>query len=297
MADAAPLIFDRGAYRARRGRAANLAGDVFLAKEAAEQIGLRLNAVNRHFSRGLDLNSRKPAFPFLEPFAQSWVRAGAARETPSVAADEEALPFADESFDLIVSVLSLHAVNDLPGALVQIRRALKPDGLFLAALFGGETLSELRLAFAAAEAETLGGVSPRVAPFADVRELGALLQRAGFTLPVADVERTSVKYRDLSRLFADLRRLGETNALKGRRTSLLSRRTLEQLVREYASRFSDGEGHFRATFEVVYLTGWAAHRSQQQPLRPGSARARLADALGTTEKKAGETASPRMAKF
>jgi len=156
-------------------------------------------------------------------------------------------------------VLALHAVNDLPGALVQIRRALKPDGLFIAALFGGDTLHELRLAFAATDAETLGGASSRVAPFADVRELGALLQRAGFTLPVADVERTTVQYREMSRLFADLRALGETNVLAGRRTSFLSRRTLQRLISEYAARFQSAEKRFAATFDIVFLTGWAAH--------------------------------------
>jgi NADH dehydrogenase [ubiquinone] 1 alpha subcomplex assembly factor 5 len=224
------------------------------------------------------------------------VRAGYMSEAPTLVADEEALPFAGASFDLILSVLSLHAVNDLPGALVQIRRALKPDGLFIAALFAGETLSELRLAFASSEAETLGGASSRVAPFADVRELGHLLQRAGFALPGADVERTTVRYRDLLRLFADLRGLGETNVLAGRRTSFLSRRTMARLIAEYGSRFPDREGRFLATFEIAFLTGWAPHSSQQQPLRPGSAETRLADVLGTVEHKAGEKASPPAAK-
>lgn len=294
MTDAAPRIFDRTAYRARRERAARIAGDIFFSEEAAAQIGLRLGAINRRFARALDLNSRLRVFHTLEPLAESWVRAGYGAETPTVVADDEALPFADESFDLIASILSLHAVNDLPGALVQIRRALKPDGLFVAALFGGDTLGELRVAFAAAEAETLGGASPRVAPFADVRELGALLQRAGFALPVADVERTTVRYRELSRLFIDLRSLGETNALAGRRKSFLPRRALERLVEEYASRFKVAESHFTATFEIVFLTGWGGHESQQQPLRPGSAKARLADALGTEERNAGETAIPRI---
>jgi len=293
MTDGAPKIFDRAAYRARRERAARAgSGDLFLAEEAASQIAFRVSAINRRFALGLDLNSRSALFPILEPLADSWMRAGHDGEAASVVADEESLPFADASFDLIVSVLSLHAVNDLPGALAQIQRMFKPDGLFIAALFAGETLRELRTAFAAAEAETLGGASPRVAPFADVRELGGLLQRAGFALPVADVERTTVRYRDLPRLFADLRALGETNVLSGRRASFLSRRTLARLAAEYRERFSDGEGRYLATFEIAYLTGWAPHQSQQQPLKPGSAKTRLAHALGTEEHKAGEPASP-----
>jgi SAM-dependent methyltransferase len=292
MNETPPRIFDRTAYRARRARAARAGGDVFLAQEAAGQIALRLGAINRSFENGLDVNSRAKVFPTLQPFAKSWLRTSSAVDAPSLDADEEALPFGPECFDLVTSVLSLHAVNDLPGALVQIRRALKPDGLFVAAMFGGETLKELRHAFAAAEAETRGGASPRVAPFADVRDLGGLLQRAGFTLPVADVERTTVHYRDLPRLFADLRALGETNVLAGRARSMLPRGTIRALVSEYAAHHSDAEGRFVASFDIVYLTGWAAHESQQKPLAPGSAKTRLAHALGTVERPAGEKPSP-----
>ncbi len=280
MSGQTPRIFDRAAYRAHRKRAG---GDIFLADEAAAHIAERLGAVNRTFERALDLGSRGNA-PYAAR-AKHWIG-------PDIALDEEALPFAPENFDLVVSVLSLHAVNDLPGALVQIRRALKPDGLFIAALFGGETLNELRTSFAAAEAEISGGVSPRVAPFADVRDLGGLLQRAGFALPVADVERTTVRYRELDKLFSDLRALGETNALAGRRTSMLSRKLLAALAVEYATRFADADGKLRATFDIVYLTGWAPHESQQKPLRPGSAKARLADALGTIEHPTGEKPKP-----
>ncbi len=272
-------IFDRGAYRARRARAARLAGDIFLAEDAAAQIAFRLGAVNRHFKLGLDVHSRARIFPTLQPVAEAWVRMGFTCDAPSVIADDEALPFADASFDLITSVLGLHAVNDLPGVLWQIRRILKPDGLFIAALFGSDTLKELRVAFAAAEETTLGGASPRIAPFADIRDLGGLLQRAGFALPVADVERTIVEYRELSGLFADLKALGETNVLTGRRGQVLSRRTLQAVVREYQQRFGDAQGRFPASFEIVYLTGWAPHESQQKPLAPGTAKARLADAL------------------
>jgi SAM-dependent methyltransferase len=279
MSAIAPQIFDGMLYGERRRKAAaNAAGDAFLASEAAAQLASRLEAVNRRFETALYLNSRPQGFEALQPLAKTWVRAGY-EESSALLACEEALPFAPESFDLIVSVLSLHAVNDLPGALVQIRRALKPDGLFLAALFGGDTLHELRTAFAAAEAETLGGASPRVAPFAGVKDLGGLLQRAGLKLPVADVERTTVRYRDLSRLFADLRALGETNALRGRRKAFLSRRLLANLAAEYRERFPDPDGRFPATFEIVYLAGWAPHESQQTPLKPGSAKLRLADVL------------------
>jgi len=201
----------------------------------------------------------------------------------AVAADEEALPFADGSLDLVVSALSLQAVNDIPGALAQVRRALKPDGLFLAALLGGDTLCELRASFAAAESELEGGVSPRVAPFAGVREMGALLQRAGFALPVTDVDRIIVRYSSPLRLFHDLRSMGAGNVLVARRRTPLRRATLMRAMAVYGERFADPDGKVRATFDVVFLSGWSPHESQQQPLRPGSAKARLADALGTTE--------------
>ncbi len=216
--------------------------------------------------------------------------AGEGAPSLAVAADEEALPFADGSLDLVVSALALQFVNDLPGTLIQVRRALKPDGLFLAALVGGDSLTELRQSFAAAEAEIEGGVSPRVAPFADVRELGALLQRAGFALPVTDVDRVTVRYASPLALMRDLRRMGATNALIERSRRPLRRATLRRLMEVYAERFADADGRVRATFEIVWLSGWAPHASQQQPLAPGSARTRLADALGTAEIPAGEKA-------
>jgi SAM-dependent methyltransferase len=207
-----------------------------------------------------------------------------------IVADEEALPFRDASLDLVVSALALQFVNDLPGALVQVRRALRPDGLFLAAVLGGETLTELRQSFAAAEAEVEGGVSPRVAPFADLRDMGALLQRAGFALPVTDVERLTVRYSSPFILMGELRRMGATNVLVQRRRVPLRRATLKRMAEIYAERFSDPDGKVRATFEIIWLSGWAPHESQQKPLRPGSAQARLADALGTREIGAGEKA-------
>jgi SAM-dependent methyltransferase len=205
-------------------------------------------------------------------------------------ADEELLPFRDGALDLVVSALALQFVNDLPGALIQMRRALKPDGLMLAALLGGDTLTELRQAFAIAEAEIEGGASPHVAPFADVREMGALLQRAGFALPVTDVERLTVRYSSPFILMGELRRMGATNVLAERRRKPLRRATLARMAKVYAERFSDRDGKVRATFEVIWLSGWAPHESQQQPLRPGSAQARLADALGTREIGTGEKA-------
>ncbi len=212
----------------------------------------------------------------------------AARTVWRVVADEESLPFADNTLDLVVSGLSLQAVNDLPGVLVQVRRALKPDGLFLAALLGGDTLAELRQSFAVAESELESGVSPRVAPFADLRDMGALLQRAGFALPVTDVDRITVRYATPLRLLRDLRRMGAANPLVERRRAPLRRATLARAMAVYAERFAEPDGKVRATFDIIWLSGWSPHQSQQKPLRPGSAKTRLADALGTAEIPAGE---------
>jgi SAM-dependent methyltransferase len=234
----------------------------FLVEEAAQSIFERVSAVNRTFVRALDLASRQQSFERLSPLARSWVRAplsasGIISSHETVAADEECLPFADSAFDLVVSVLSLHAVNDLPGALLQIRKVLVPDGIFVAALFGGGTLHELRRAFAAGEQDTLGGISPRVAPLADVRDLGALLQRAGFALPVSDVERTTARYGEFFALANDLRALGETNALAQRSRKPLRRATLSSMLAQYAGCDAEPDGKLRATFDTIYLTGWA----------------------------------------
>jgi SAM-dependent methyltransferase len=209
-----------------------------------------------------------------------------------IVADEEALPFAAGSLDLVVSGLALQAVNDLPGVLVQIRRALRPDGLFLAALLGGDTLGELRQSFAVAESELEGGASPRVAPFADLRDMGALLQRAGFALPVTDTDRVTVRYATPIALMLDLRRMAATNPLVERRRVPLRRATLMRAIEIYAARFADGDGRVRASFDIVWLSGWVPHENQQQPLRPGSAKMRLADALGTQEIGTGEKPEP-----
>ncbi len=212
---------------------------------------------------------------------------------PRLVADEEALPVAAGSLDLVISSLGLHWVNDLPGALIQIRRALKPDGLLLAAMFGGATLRELRDSLTEAEIAEEGGLSPRVSPFADVRDVGDLLLRAGFALPVADSETLTVSYGDPLRLLSDLRGMGETNATTERRKTFSRRGTMMRAMATYRDQYGDGEGRVPATFEVIYLTAWAPHAAQQQPLRPGSARSSLAAALGGEEVPAGETVPRR----
>ena len=282
-----PIIFDRTLLRARRRRAAALGPATFLIDRVAEDFSDRLATVLRHFDLAVDLGT--PTDAVRRALAASG-KVDSIIAADVIAADEEALPFRDGSLDLVVSALALQFVNDLPGTLIQIRHALKPDGLLLAALVGGDTLSELREAFAAAEAEIEGGVSPRVAPFADLRDLGALLQRAGFALPVTDVDRLSVRYASPFALMHDLRRMGATNALVERRRRPLKRATLARMAEIYCERFADADGRIRATFEIVWLSGWAPHESQQQPLQPGSARHRLADALGTREISAGDKA-------
>lgn len=282
MTDGPPRIFDRRAIQRARARAARMKGDAFLLHEALESLAHRLAAVNRRFVNAIAIDTNDAAFSALATFAEHWTRT-----SPG---DNDDLGLAEGRFDLAVSVQSLHCINDLPGVLVQIRRALKPDGLFLATLFGGETLVELRDALVAAEIETKGGASPRIAPFADVRELGGLLQRAGFALPVADMERTVARYRDVASLVRDLRAHGETNPLAARDRASLSRLTRAALEAHYADRHSDPDGKLRATFEIVHLSGWAPHESQPKALRPGSATTRLATALGTEERPAGETA-------
>jgi SAM-dependent methyltransferase len=288
-----PVIFDRTLLRERRARAAALGPATFLIDRVADDMAGRLAAVLRQFDIAADIGTptdaarralvgRVGVIVAANPMASGGAFA--------VAADEEALPFRDGSLDLAVSALALQFVNDLPGALVQIRRALKPDGLFLAAMIGGESLVELREAFAQAESEIEGGVSPRVAPFADLRDLGALLQRAGFALPVTDIDRVTVRYATPLALMHDLRRMGAANALAERRRTPLRRATLRRLFEIYAERFADADGRIRATFEIVWLSGWAPHESQQKPLAPGSAKVRLADALRTTEISTGEKA-------
>jgi SAM-dependent methyltransferase len=293
----APRIFDRHLLRQRRARALRLGPASFLLDRVAEDLADRLSVVLRKFEIAADIGTPGDAVwrTILERklatrvvVARPGIAPDPANDLWRVIADEEALPFADRSLDLAVAALNLQFVNDLPGALVQIRRALKPDGLFLAVMLGGDTLIELRQSFAAAESEIEGGISPRVAPFADLRDLGALLQRAGLALPVADSDRLTVRYDSAFALMHDLRRMGATNVLIERRRGPLRRATLLRMAEIYAGRFSDPDGRVRATFELVWLSGWAPHESQQQPLKPGSAATRLADALRTKEISAGE---------
>lgn len=282
-----PEIFDRRLLALRRERAAPLVGQVAPILSAAAEILLdRLDDTTRRFTRALDIGGRGVVASALRARGIPFVvgmdlspRMAQASGGLALAADEEWLPFAPASFDLIVANLSLHAVNDLPGALIQLRRALAPDGLFLASLPGFGTLQPLREALAAAESEQRGGVSPRISPFAELRDLAGLLQRAGFALPVADQDRLPLEYRTPLGLIADLRAAGESNALRAQ-----DRRTPPRAL--FAQAFSGL--NLRMELRLLVMTGWAPHASQQQPARPGSANARLADALGTVEHKTGD---------
>lgn len=287
-------VFDRPLLVRRRDRQAGSAhAHAFLLEHAAEEIVERLGFITRSFPLALDLGAHQGLLARrlagLNGVGCVVAMEAAARllaqcPLPRILADEELLPLRDGAFDLVVSALSLQHVNDLPGTLAQVRRALKPDGLLLAAILGGESLRELREAFLVAESEIEGGASPRVAPFADVRDLGGLLQRAGFALPVADTQILTVTYETPFALMRDLRGMGASNALLARRRAPLRRATLMRAAEVYVERFGSG-GRVPATFEIVMLTGWVPHESQQKPLRPGSAQVRLADVLapGTTD--------------
>ncbi|MBS7541092.1 methyltransferase domain-containing protein [Ancylobacter lacus] len=282
-------VFDAAALAAHRRRALALGPEPFLLERVAEDLADRLSAVNRRFALAADIGTPSGELRRAlagHPAIDQLVAVGPAeRADIDAVMAGEALPLAPGSVDLVVSALALQTIDDLPGLLAQIRRALKPDGLLLAALFGAGTLAELRESFAIAESETTGGISPRVAPFADLRDLGGLLQRAGLALPVTDIDRVVVRYADPLALFADLRRMGATNPLADRLRTPLRRATLTRLLEVYAERFADPDGRVRATFEIAWISGWAPHESQQQPLRPGSAKARLADALKATERR------------
>ena len=295
-----PLIFDRALIRRHLARAEAAGGVDFLISHVAADLVDRIAPVLRSFALAVDLGGA------TAHGARALARSGRVESVvrlaalppktrnglPVAVADEEALPLAAESVDLVASLLALQGANDLPGALAQVRRALRPDGLFIACLLGGETLTELRQSLAAAEIEVSGGISPRVAPFADTRELGALLQRAGFALPVTDVEKLTVRYDEPFGLMRDLRAMGMTNPLVERGRKPLTRAVLLRAAAVYAERFADPDGRLRASFDLVWLSGWAPHASQQQPLRPGSAKVRLADALGAVEIGTGEKAKP-----
>jgi SAM-dependent methyltransferase len=271
---AAPILFDRALLRMRQGRALRFGPATFLLDRVVEDMEERLHAVLRNFAEVADIGTpgevlRQPARDRFK----SLVHIGLEKF------EQETLPFQPESLDLVLSALAFQFVNDLPGVLAQIRRVLKPDGLLLAAMIGGDTLTELRQSFASAEAECEGGISPRVAPFADLRDVGALLQRAGFALPVTDVDRIVVRYDSAFALMQDLRRMGATNILVERRRTPTRRATMLRMAQIYGERFADPDGRIRATFDVIWLSGWTPHASQQQPLQPGSAKASLAEAV------------------
>ena len=272
--NAAPILFDRALLRARQARASRLGAENFLLDRVIADMDERLQAVLRQFDNAADVAT--PGNRLRDGVAG---RVGHLTHADVPDVESDGLTLAPASLDLVISALGLHFVNDLPGVMAQIRRALKPDGLLLAAMLGGDTLTELRQSFAAAEAEREGGISPRVAPMADLRDVGALLQRAGFALPVTDVDRVVVRYDSAFGLMQDLRRMGATNVLVERRRAPLRRATLLRMAQIYSERFADPDGRIRATFDVIWLSGWAPHESQQKPLKPGSAKASLADAV------------------
>jgi SAM-dependent methyltransferase len=301
--NAPPRLFDRTLHRLRLDRAAPGYGTAdFLKARAAGDAVERLETIMRSFPLAVDLGARNGAFAAALAQSDASERVGAliqadlsarmlkGRGGMRVQADEERLPFADESLDLIVSTLALHWTNDLVGALIQIRNALKPDGLFLGAILGGQTLIELRQALVQAESELSDGAGLRVSPFADVLDAAGLLQRAGFALPVADIDRVTVRYANALELIRDVRAMGESNVLHDRAKKPLGRAVLARAAALYQERHSAPDGRVSATFDIVSLTGWAPHPDQQQPLRPGSAKMRLADALHAKEIPAGDKA-------
>ncbi|MDQ0321588.1 SAM-dependent methyltransferase [Pararhizobium capsulatum DSM 1112] len=287
------IVFDQDLIAIRRKRALKAADDKagFLLEIAARELAERLNVVERHFDVGVELHGYT-GITAAEILATKKVGTLIRVETDEAfsrdghefkAAPLETVPLGSETANLVVSPLSLHLTNDTPGVFIQIRRALKPDGLFLAAIPGSGTLQELREVLLETETEMTGGVSPRVIPFADVRDMGGLLQRAGFALPVADTETYTVRYSSLFALLKDLRAMGMTNPLAARSRNPLTRSFFLRAADLYAERFADPDGRIRATFSIIYISGWAPHESQQKPLAPGSARTRLADALGVRE--------------
>ena len=291
---APPALFDRRLVRRRRDRAAHAFADHdFLVRLAVKDLLERAASTTRDFPAALAIGGGGLAGELLDEaglgarvgwLVQADLSPAMTRRAgrPALVLDEEALPFAQASFDLVLAPLTLHWANDLPGALIQINRALKPDGFFAGSLFGGATLTELRQALLAAEAER-GGAAARVSPFADARDLGGLLQRARFAMPVADSDRHAVRYREPARLFTDLRGMGETNALTERHA--LRRTDFARAMQIYAERFAEPDGRLKATFEIVTATGWAPAPGQPKPAQPGSATHRLADALGVEEHK------------
>lgn len=284
--DANPnTIFDSELLRQRINRATQRAitGADFLLERCVQDLEDRLSTVERQFSRAVIIN------PYTSSIAENLQHSGKAERIETVEYEPqhstEYLPLEPQNADLIISLLSLHLANDTPGLMVQIKQALQPDGLFLGCMAGAGTLGELRESLLQAESELTGGVSPRVAPFADVRDAGGLLQRAGFALPVTDLENVTVRYDNMFALMADIRAMGMANILLGRSRKPVGRRLFTRAAEIYAERFSDPDGRIRATFSFIWMSGWAPHESQQKPLKPGSAKTSLAEALLTTEKK------------
>lgn len=283
------IVFDQTLIAARRLRALK-AGDEkasFLLDLVGQDLAERLSVVERQFDAAVELHgyTGATARALLATGKIGTLRrvetdaAFAAPGEDLLVSPLETVPLAPSSVNLVVSPLSLHLTNDTPGVFIQVRRALKPDGLFLAAIPGAGTLQELRSVLLEAESEVTGGAGPRVVPFADVRDMGGLLQRAGFALPVADTETYTVRYASLFSLMKDLRAMGMTNPLAARSRKPLPRAVFLRAAELYAQRYADADGRIRATFSVIFISGWAPHESQQKPLKPGSAKARLADAL------------------
>ena len=286
MTAATHRLFDATTLRRRRQRARHGTIADFLLVYAAKEFADRLSLILRPFISVAEVGSLGTQLQRALS-RDNLVRIGPMEANPDTIAHDDLLPLRSESTDLILSSLTFQFVDDLPGLLVQIRKALRADGLMLAAMLGGHTLNELRIAFAQAEGEIVGGISPRVIPFVDVRDAGGLLQRAGFALPVADSDTLTVRYDNVFALMADLRAMAGTNILIERIRRPTRRSVMVRMAEIYAERFSDPDGRIRATFEIIWMSGWAPHESQQKPLRPGSAKARLADALGTSERKIG----------
>ncbi len=284
------IVFDRDLLARRRIRAeAKFSEHDFLFTWAQEHLLDRLADINREFKCGVQIGSRG-AFDAHDKVEQLFTMDHIG--DCNVRASEEFLPFKAQSLDLFLSVLNFHTINDLPGALIQMKHALKEDGLLLACMLGGETLHELRSVMSAVELEMYGGVSPRVAPFADKPQMGDLLQRAGFALPVVDSEIITVTYDHVFKLMEDLRGMGESNALAARNKTPVTKEFFMRVAQIYQKQFAEDDGRIVASFEVIFLLGWAPHSSQQQPLRPGSAQHSLAEALGGNEVKLGEKANP-----
>lgn len=267
----APTLFDEHQYLERLKRAKRLGGADFLMQRAHDELHERLANILRKFDIVADVGSPIKIEPklyditeFLYILPQN---------------SNQALPLKHNHYALITSLMALHCVNDLPGTFIQIRRSLRSDGLFIACIPAGKTLYELRTVLEIAESEITNGVSPRVFPFADIKDFGSLLQRANFTLPVSDSESVIVRYDNMFALMHDLRKMAATNILTSRLKHPTRKVVFQRASELYAERFSDSDGRIRATFEFIWVSGWAAHESQQKPLKPGSAKQKLADAL------------------